>query len=150
MYTFYSQGEHQQWQFLFDDIIKQSSTPYQVLYMFLDHTLSTTNSKKHKMILPFIEQFKQIKTFDKNVQLDEIIKYNILSKICRRCILSQLEAVIDIFDLRAIDNRQLVIDFINEQHQDIIFIAQMAKILKVLETDAIPFEKVFLKRISKI
>ena len=114
--------------------------------MFLDHTLSTTNSKKHKMILPFIEQFKQIKNFDKNVQLDGIIKYNILSKICRRCILSQLEPVIDIFDLRAIDNQQLVIDFLNEQieqHQDIIFIAQITKILKVLETDAIPFEKVF-------
>jgi hypothetical protein len=142
----YSQGEHKQWQLLFDDAIKQSSTPYQVLYMFLDHTLSTTNNKKHKMIVPLIEQFKQINPFDKNVQLDETIKRNILSKICRRCIFSQLESIIDIFDLRAIDNRQLVIDFINEQveqQQDMIFISQMSKILKLLEIDAIPFEKVF-------
>jgi hypothetical protein len=142
----YSQGEHKQWQLLFDDAIKQSSTPYQVLYMFLDHTLSTTNNKKHKMIVPLIEQFKQINPFDKNVQLDETIKRNILSKICRRCIFSQLESIIDIFDLRAIDNRQLVIDFINEQveqQQDMIFISQMTKILKLLEIDAIPFEKVF-------
>jgi hypothetical protein len=114
--------------------------------MFLDHTLSTTNNKKHKMIVPLIEQFKQINPFDKNVQLDETIKRNILSKICRRCIFSQLESIIDIFDLRAIDNRQLVIDFINEQveqQQDMIFISQMTKILKLLEIDAIPFEKVF-------
>src|ERR1700733_12554262 len=114
--------------------------------MFFDHTLSTTNNKKHKMIVPFIEQFKQIKNLNKNIQLDEIIKHNILSKICRRCIFSQLESIIDIFDLRSIDNQQIVINFINEQieqHQDMIFISQMTKILKLLEINAIPFEKVY-------
>ncbi|CAF4392896.1 unnamed protein product, partial [Rotaria magnacalcarata] len=53
------------------------------------------------MVLPFIEQFKQIKLLDKNIELDDTIKYNILLKICRRCIFSQLESIIDIFDLRA-------------------------------------------------
>jgi SNF2 family DNA or RNA helicase len=113
--------------------------------MFLDHTLSTTNNKKHKMIVPFIEQFKQINTSNKNLQLDETVKRNILLKICRRCVFSQLEPIIDIFDLSSIDNRQICTDFINEQieqHQDVIFISQMTKILKLLETDAIPFEKV--------
>jgi hypothetical protein len=113
--------------------------------MFLDYTLSTTNNKKHKMVIPFIEQFKQIKIINKNIELDNIIKRNILSKICRRCVFSQLESIIDIFDLRAIDNRQIVIDFINEQieqNQDIIFISHITKILKLLEIDAIPFEKV--------
>jgi len=117
--------------------------------MFLDHTLSTTNNKKHKMVVPFIEQFKQIKTIDKTIELDEIIKHNILSKICRRCVFSQLESIIDIFDLRAIDNRQIVIDFINEQieqHQDMIFISHITKILKLLEMNAIPFEKVLFDK----
>jgi hypothetical protein len=122
--------------------------------MFLDHTLSTTNNKKQKMILPLIEHFKQIKTFDKNIQLDEKIKYNILLKICRRCVFSQLESIIDIFDLRSIDNRQIVIDFINkqiDQHQDIIFISHMTKILKLLELNAIPFEKVlFFRKIQNL
>jgi len=115
--------------------------------MFLDYTLSTTNNKKHKMVIPFIEQFKQIKIINKNIELDNIIKRNILSKICRRCVFSQLESIIDIFDLRAIDNRQIVIDFINEQieqHQDMIFISHITKILKLLEINAIPFEKVFI------
>jgi hypothetical protein len=116
--------------------------------MFLDQTLSTTNSKKHKMIVPLIEQFKQRKTFHQNVPLDDTIKHQILSKICRRCVFSQLEFIIDIFDLRAIDNRQLLIDFINEQieqQQDMVFISHMTKILKLLEIDAIPFEKVFFR-----
>ena len=98
------------------------------------------------MVLPFIEQFKQINNSNENMQLDEAIKYHILSKTCRRCIFSQLEPIIDIFDLRSTDNQQLVIDFINnqiEQQQDMIFISQMSKILKLLEIDAIPFEKVF-------
>jgi hypothetical protein len=147
IYIFYLQGEHTQWQLLFRNIIQQSSTPYQLLYMFLDQTISTSNNKKHKMIVPFIEQFKQIHTSDRKVQLDETIKRNILSKICRRCIYSQLEPIIDVFDLRSSDNRQIVIDSINEQieqHQDVIFISHMTKILKLLESDAIPFEKVFL------
>ncbi|CAF3789489.1 unnamed protein product [Adineta steineri] len=153
IYAFHTQGEHQKWQGLFDDIIKQSSTPYKLLYMFLDHTLSTTNNKKHRLIIPLIDQFKQIKNYDQNPHLDDTIKYNILSKICRRCIFSQLESIIDIFDLRSTDNRQLVIDFINEQieqHQDIIFISQMTKILKLLEIDAIQFEKIVLPLILKL
>jgi len=115
--------------------------------MFLEHTLSTTNNKKHKMIIPFIEKFKEIQIFDKNIQLDDIIKYHILSKICRRCVFSQLESIIEIFDLRSIDNQQIVINFINEQieqRQDMIFISHITKILKLLEINAIPFEKVFL------
>jgi hypothetical protein len=146
IYTFYSQGEHQQWQLLFNHILQESSTPYQLLYMFLDHTLSTTNNKKAKMIIPLIEQFKQNQFSNINIQLDETIKHHILSKTCRRCSSSQLESIVDIFDFRAIDNRTLVTNFINEpieQHQDMIFIARMTKILKLLEIDAIPFEKVF-------
>ncbi|CAF2397344.1 unnamed protein product [Rotaria sp. Silwood2] len=152
IYKFYCVDEHKKWQLLFNDIIKQSSTPYQVLYMFLDHTLSTTNNKKHKMVIPFIEQFKQIKLSNKNIELDETIKHNILLKICRRCIFSQLESIIDIFDLRSIDNRLIVIDFINkqiEQHQDLIFISQLTKILKLLEINAISFEKIIIPLIFK-
>ncbi|CAF3400229.1 unnamed protein product [Rotaria sp. Silwood1] len=145
IYKFYCQNEHKQWQLLFSDIIKQSSTPYELLYMFLDHTLSTTNNKKHKMVIPFIEQFKQIRSSHKNIELDETIKRNILLKICRRCIFSQLESIIDIFDLRSIDNQSIVINFINEQieqQEDIIFISQLTKILKLLEINAISFEKI--------
>ncbi|CAF1084764.1 unnamed protein product [Rotaria sordida] len=152
IYKFYCHDEHKQWQLLFSDIIKQSSTPYQILYMFLDHTLSTTNNKKHKMVIPFIEQFKQIKSLNKNIELDETIKHNILLKICRRCLFSQLESIIDIFDLRSIDNRLIVINFINEQieqHQDIIFISQLTKILKLFEINAIPFEKIIIPLILK-
>lgn len=114
--------------------------------MFLDHTLSTTNSKKHKLVVPFIEQFKQTISLYKNIEIDETIKYNILSKICRRCIFSQLESIVDIFDLRSVENRVIATNFINEQfeqRQDITFISHMTKILKLLECDAIPLEKVF-------
>ncbi|CAM4805432.1 unnamed protein product [Rotaria magnacalcarata] len=152
IYKFYCQDEHKQWQSLFTDIIQQSSTPYQTLYMFLDHTISTTNSKKHKMVLPFIEQFKQITLLDKNIELDDTIKYNILLKICRRCIFSQLESIIDIFDLRAIENQTLATNFINEQieqHQDTTFIAHMTKILRLLESDAIPLEKIIIPLVLK-
>jgi hypothetical protein len=99
------------------------------------------------MIIPLIEQFKQNQFSNINIQLDETIKHHILSKTCRRCSSSQLESIVDIFDFRAIDNRTLVTNFMNEQieqHQDMIFIARMTKILKLLEIDAIPFEKVFL------
>lgn len=114
--------------------------------MFLDHTLSTTNSKKHKLVVPFIEQFKQTISLYKNIEIDETIKYNILSKICRRCIFSQLESIVDIFDLRSVENRVIATNFINEQfaqRQDITFISHMTKILKLLEYDAISLEKVF-------
>ena len=113
--------------------------------MFLDHTLSTTNNRKHKMAVPFIEQFKQLNIDDKDKQLNEIIKRNILLKICRRCIFSELESVIDVFDLHSVNNRSITINFINEQleeHQDIKFISQMTKILKLLGPNAIPLEKV--------
>lgn len=116
--------------------------------MFLDHTLDTKNTKKHKMIPSFIQQFKQIKISNENHQLDEIIKYDILSKLCRRCTFSQLESIIDVFDLRAQDNQEIVIKFINEQidqHQDIVFISHMTKVLKLIEINAIPFEKVFIR-----
>src|SRR5437899_1467531 len=97
--------------------------------ILFDNDTSSNDSehgKKHKMIITFIEQFKQIKISfnNENLQLNDIIKYNILSKICRRCIFSQLESIIDIFDLHSIDNQKIVINFINEQieqQQDIIF-----------------------------
>ena len=148
IYTFFCQNEHKQWQDLFDQIIRQSSTPYQLLYMFLEHTISTTNNKKHKMVVPLIEQFKRNDLSHADRQLDERVKSRILSKICRRCVFSQLESIIDIFDLRSCDNRSLVIRFIDEQfeqQQDIIFIAHMTKILKLLLVDAIPAEKVWLQ-----
>jgi len=53
-------------------ILKVNINNDQVLYIFLDHTLSTTNNLKHKMVVPFIEQFKQIKSFHKNIQLNVI------------------------------------------------------------------------------
>jgi hypothetical protein len=114
--------------------------------MFLDHTLSTTNNIKHKMVIPLIEQFKQSQFSKINIQLDDTIKHCILSKICRRSGFNQLESIVDIFNFHAIENRTLITNFINEQieqHQDIIFIARMTKILKLLEIDLIPFEKVF-------
>lgn len=113
--------------------------------MFVDHTMSTTNNKKHKMLVPLIEQFKQNDISRVNIQLDERVKMRILAKICRRCVFSQLESIIDIFDLRSLENRSLVIHFINEQleqQQDIIFIAHMTKILKLLPIDVISPEKV--------
>ncbi|UJR27339.1 hypothetical protein I4U23_008632 [Adineta vaga] len=118
--------------------------------MFLDHILSTVNNKKHKIIVPLIETFKQLKIDDKDTQLDDIIKENILSKICRRCALNQLESIIEVFNFRSIHNRQLMIDFINTQHQDdIIFISQLTKVLKLLEVNAISFEKIIIPLISK-
>ena len=125
--------------------MQQTSTPYILLYMFLDYTLNTTNGRKHKMVVPFIETFKQMKVDDKDMQLDDGIKENILSKVCRRCALNQLESIIEIFHLRSMENRQFIINFISiqlEQHQDIIFISQLTKFLQLLELNAISFEKV--------
>lgn len=115
--------------------------------MFLDHTLSTSNNRKHKLLVPLIEQFKRNEFSDLNIQLTDPMKNRILSKICRRCTFNQLEPIIDIFDLHSLSNRSLVIDFIDEQlkqHQDIIFIAHMTKVLRLLIIDVIPSEKVGL------
>lgn len=143
MYASFSQGNTKSWQTLFSETIQQTSTPYELLYMFLDHTLNTLNNKKHKMIVPLIEAFKQLDMDDKDIQFDDIIKENILSKICRRCALNQLESVIEVFNFRSIDNQPLMIDFINKQQQDnMIFISQLTKLLKLLEVNAISFEKV--------
>lgn len=145
IYTYYCQNEHEQWHLLFNQLLHQSSTPYRLLFMFLDHTLSTSNNRKHKMVVPLIEQFKQNEIFNLNMQLNDPMKTRILSKICRRCTFNQLEPIVEIFDLRSLANRSLVIDFIDEQleqHQDIIFIAHMTKILGLLVIDAIPSEKV--------
>ena len=112
--------------------------------MFLDHTLDKSNSKKHKLVVPFIEQFKQTDISSEDVQLDEQIKRHILAKICHQCILSQLEAVIDVFQLRSIGNQELLVDFIQSQIEgkDLIFISHMVKLLRLLESDVVPFERV--------
>lgn len=117
--------------------------------MFLDHTLNTTNNRKHKMILPFIEKFKQMNISNQPHELDQPIKLEILSKLCRRCSFNQLESIIDIFHLNSIDNQELIKNFINEQinqHQDMIFLSHLTKIFKLLEINAIPFEKVFIRK----
>lgn len=148
IYRFYSQSEHQQWSYLFKNALKQTDDPFLLLYMFLDHTIDTSNAKKHKLVLPLIEQFKQVIFNNQQpIVLDDRIKLNILNKICRRCIFSQLEGVIDVFQLNSIENRTLVTNFIEkhlEKHQDIVFVSQMVKILGLLQSESIPFEKVRL------
>jgi hypothetical protein len=97
------------------------------------------------MIVPLIEQFKRQNTGASSPSLADRIKQNILAKICRRCVFSQLEAIVDVFQLRTIANRTLLVDFIHEQiaqYQDIVFIAHMTSILKLLEPGGVPLEKV--------
>ena len=145
IFQLHEQGKHTQWHVLFDDTIQQSDTPYQLLYMFLDHTISTSNRKKQRMIVPLIEQFKRQNTSPSSPSFDDRITQNILAKICRRCLFSQLEAIVDVFHLRTIANRSLLIDFIDEQiaqRQDIVFVAHMTSTLKLLEPGGVPLEKV--------
>lgn len=100
------------------------------------------------MLLPLIEQFKQMNFANSNIQLDEAVKRNTLSTISRRCAFSQLESIIEIFQLHATENQSLVLSFINEQlehqQQDIVFISHLAKIAKLLEIDTLPLAKVLL------
>ena len=121
--------------------------------MFLDQTLNTTNNKKHKMIIPFIEQFKENIRNKSDIELDEKIKQDILSKLCRRCAFSQLESIIDIFQLDSNDNRLLARNFINEQlehhQQDIVFISHLTKFLKLFENNVLSFEKIVILLILK-
>ena len=142
--TLFLQGKHQRWSDIFQQMLKNAGNPHQLLYMFLDHTLDKINSKKHKLVVPLIEQFKQVNISDTQVQLDEQIRRNILAKICHQCIFSQLEAVIDVFQLRSIDNQALAVDFIqnHSKEKDLIFISQLVKLLRLLESDAIPFARV--------
>jgi len=153
IYRFYSQNEHQQWSYLFKNALQQTDDPFVLLYMFLDHTIDTSNAKKHKLVLPLIEQFKQVIFNNQQpIVLDDRIKLNILNKICRRCIFSQLEGIIDVFQLNSIENRTLVTNFIEkhiEKHQDIVFISQMVKILGLLQSESIPFEKIIVPLILR-